>query len=1158
MKKIISILIVLLGTVTCWAQSWTAPDIEDYQNSTIINFEMILNGALVDAKETIQVAAFVDNNCRGVAYANDHEASVASSPSNPEGMIRYGHLAVYGNLEDVGKSISLKTMIDGVEYTFCKQYVYDGETHGELSQLESFSLVDFAHPQAGLTLDDIHLHLTDNPMSENIISQLRFTLHDAQTWEVTYSTTLGEVDALPTDMKTSWQTDCAEIIYDSSNAVYLKATKRTNKNGSGLMGTLTTGGRDFYIWSTIYVEPYDLMDWSVMLRMNDVHMALGETHDFAKDIFLLFPIDEEIGEGGATHYQEVPYSEIEAFLGYVPTINIHPYTDNLELEEEPMTYRAVYPTTRNGMRIGLSTMYQNFAEGQVFITPYDVLDDHVEITLQTVDCDYRETKKLDLRDYITIRQYNDDRSSFTVYSFADFFEGFETQYGYEPQLQFRWQDNETYSIAEDGYTLTIHHVTTPDGVPLNGWFSHVNEPLYSLSNTLFVRPFDRLIGKVELLMQDIVMERGTHVDAREYMTFRISQDDESVDVTLKDLDDYLGYEPDITWTWPLVGNGVYTVGADGYTLTALRSTTEDGYPLSVAITYRGLEDRFFAADATVYVTPFTYFDSNVTLHLDDFTVVKGSPVDLRDHLTFAFSDDEGKVKRTVRYNDIESELGYCPDFQLRQLNTENHYRVDGFMVYAVEETEAALISIMLDAAELDYVYRASATVTVIVPIIPLEKFDIAISPSFDRFVRCENLMEILPADAVVDPVDFSITYADSDLYQQHGWAPLHWQFRQTALGLYLDITPCVVGPVTFTVHYDNGTTQVSKDYTIFARGDQMIKGNWAWYTFYNLKSEWAVSDLSEEFFFDQIVDIRSQDATTYYDSSYGYFGDLTSISAYDCVKVKSNLEESTTYYYDSTYGTPTSLTYPTEIVLEPGWNWIPYPYQYPHTLQELATVFPTAEGNRLVTFDSGFAEADGEMWYGDLEQVNYGEGIMLYNVLDEDVIVRYPRELEFSQPDFSTLGYSPRRIPTSPCHIDSSAFPNNMTVVARLAEPVDNDDLTIAAFVGDECRGAGRVVSYKGEQYFFITIHGKSGERVNFRLGDGLSEYPLDETLRFDVASGSLRQPVIFALPDTFEGISAVITTTAPSDIYDLSGRRLGSSLSHGLYIQGGKVVFVE
>lgn len=87
-------------------------------------------------------------------------------------------------------------------------------------------------------------------------------------------------------------------------------------------------------------------------------------------------------------------------------------------------------------------------------------------------------------------------------------------------------------------------------------------------------------------------------------------------------------------------------------------------------------------------------------------------------------------------------------------------------------------------------------------------------------------------------------------------------------------------------------------------------------------------------------------------------------------------------------------------------------------------------------------------------------------------------------------------------------YADNMTIIARLNDKVEDGQYSIWAFVDDECRGEGKMINGR----FFITVNGKNREKVTFKLFDTTTGdfLPLEESVSFTKTLGTYAQPLMF------------------------------------------------
>lgn len=304
----------------------------------------------------------------------------------------------------------------------------------------------------------------------------------------------------------------------------------------------------------------------------------------------------------------------------------------------------------------------------------------------------------------------------------------------------------------------------------------------------------------------------------------------------------------------------------------------------------------------------------------------------------------------------------------------------------------------------------------------------------------------------------------------------------------------------------------------------------------------------------RVEEIRSQQAAVKCDPQLGLFGDLTRLSAADgAYKVKSTYEERNAAAKVINLGlTPGSDATATQMpMIEPGYTWIGYPHEQNHSLAALQKYIAANanEGDVIIGRDD-FIEFDGLMWVGSLKTFEAGKGYIYYTESTKPFRLDWgsyylPREENLSL----TAPAAARSM--SPWHYNARQYPSSMPVVARLADAVGADGVTVGAFVGGECRGLAVVAD---DDRLFLSVTGLPGERVSFRLYDEASgqSISLNETVIFGAPQGSLRAPLRLsgntvgirvaestALTLSFDGSSIIVGGAAADKPLTVSVRTL-------------------
>lgn len=373
---------------------------------------------------------------------------------------------------------------------------------------------------------------------------------------------------------------------------------------------------------------------------------------------------------------------------------------------------------------------------------------------------------------------------------------------------------------------------------------------------------------------------------------------------------------------------------------------------------------------------------------------------------------------------------------------------------------------------------------------------------------------------------------------------LEWNFRGLEVGEY-----------AFYVEYDGRSISVRNQLLIPA--EMELKSGWDWFspTFVNSNDNGIqiMEGRTAAPFMNTVEEARSQYELLYKDPTLGYLGYLKYFQAGQMYKVKVNgdpviinlgTEASTGYGFLHFYN---------------GYNWVGYPYTGYRTMEELSSFADPSslnDGDRLIGKD-GFAEwnADEEAWVGSEGfQIEEGKGYMYHT--ENAKISTFPWGTSYFVHSGPAPAPAPKRArqEKSVFTCDASLWADNMAIVAQIEGAVNTDNLTIGAFVGDECRGQGRFV--KGDK-LMINVAGNAGETVTFKLYDSFNDEYIDipETLTYSQMAGSLKEPVKM----TASEVTAIrgVSNSAKGAIYDLQGRRVENA-QKGVFIRDGKKVSVK
>ena len=300
----------------------------------------------------------------------------------------------------------------------------------------------------------------------------------------------------------------------------------------------------------------------------------------------------------------------------------------------------------------------------------------------------------------------------------------------------------------------------------------------------------------------------------------------------------------------------------------------------------------------------------------------------------------------------------------------------------------------------------------------------------------------------------------------------------------------------------------------------------------------------------KVIEIRSQSELLYNDKTYGFIGTINFLEPYEGMyKIKAKYEDPSMCVFSSLEGYWCRANFG----VDPGFTWIGYSNEWDLTLDEFNLIEDNhpSDGDQLIG-KTNFAEYSAGEWVGADFTLEAGKGYIYYNSADTAKYISFDYI-----PSFSTQTNSSGRLSAKSQSLrngsdiweyDASQFADNMAIVAEIAELENPEDYTIGAFVGDECRGMGKVVK---DGKMMISVAGKSGETVSFRLhNEYTGEFiPLETEVRYSNRIGSLKSPLIIT-GSSITGVSEITTDGNDGEsYYDLSGRKVEGNISTGVYV---------
>ena len=242
------------------------------------------------------------------------------------------------------------------------------------------------------------------------------------------------------------------------------------------------------------------------------------------------------------------------------------------------------------------------------------------------------------------------------------------------------------------------------------------------------------------------------------------------------------------------------------------------------------------------------------------------------------------------------------------------------------------------------------------------------------------------------------------------------------------------------------------------------------------------------------VTIRSQASgyTDYY-QGYGWYGSLSSINNESSYRVITSTPCTVTMT-----GSP-AVPSQHPITVSQGWTWIGYVPSFAMDVNTAMEGMDAMAGDKLKS-QQGYADFYPNYgWFGSLNTIEPGMGLMYYSMNDGAATFIYPdsnRGVELK-----------KNLTAEDNHWKPNvyAYPDNMTVMAVVElddkEPT-SDNYELAAFTADgECRGSVKLVYAEPlrRHVAFLTISGKDATELTFRLYDAETgmEYYAEENLDF-------------------------------------------------------------
>ena len=260
--------------------------------------------------------------------------------------------------------------------------------------------------------------------------------------------------------------------------------------------------------------------------------------------------------------------------------------------------------------------------------------------------------------------------------------------------------------------------------------------------------------------------------------------------------------------------------------------------------------------------------------------------------------------------------------------------------------------------------------------------------------------------------------------------------------------------------------------------------------------------------------ISSQSSFTNYYAGYGWYGSLTAINNESMYRVQMTDE------VEFSMVGPKADPADHPIPLVKGWNHIGYVSGAEMSVNDALANITAQQGDMVKSQKSYANYYDGYGWYGSLNTIKPGDGLMFKSVNDNPVTFTYPVAVAGAKDLAENLtGDNNHWVP------NVYAYPSNMTVMAVVEmEGVElaSDNYELAAFVNGECRGSIELVYAEPLNRYvaFLTVSGEEVANMYFGLynketGEEFFNTNTSLTFNADAMVGDPAEPFVIGFRDS-------------------------------------------
>lgn len=1155
MKRILITMVLMVTTLMTWAQRWNPVSDNSYIGESPVYLQITLNGEQVSPNDALEVAAFMNDEnhvpeCRATATAFYRPEQQANLPKD------VFLLKVKGDPQkDAGATITFKAYYEGVVYQFTTTALWNGETIEPIPlklSLDALSAVQLSDEVK--VVDDDHIVEVSLSGTKDM-SSLVTLLYNGQA-----KPTGSMVDTSETEVFLQWDGANSAAYYSIDETGRLTAIQETGTDGAWLgMRVMvrdktveTDNGYKETSYSSISSTSFKVVITkaaipvtSIACSVTELTVHVGdnirsalegnitvEPGDASDPSYRLYDnnllIDEDIAIKSGETVLTIEANSPAPNTSVTTTVNVTVLDYIKSITSSTQTVEVfIGENAFDAIRNVISWTPTTYVDDELVFTPADAsLLDKTGVAAIAGTTTVQVTPKNQLAGQVAsvtitlvvktpanpVTAIEVAGTAITVYVGADVKEALKSQVTYSPEDA----DADTKDFTVEETTIVSKGIAVKPG--------ECDVHVYATNPDKEIASTNKVHVTVKALPD--------HIDGPDALTVNVGDNVKdaidqliTIGATQWDNDEAAAAYIDKDYTLSTNSNTAY-YDAD---YKALKVTTD---PITVTVTTNGMDVTGAPLTKDILLT----IKQGVTSLTADKTTISALVGDNVFNM----------IRQLVKVN---------PSTASNQNITLTPDKASADAFSDGVATKAGTWSVVVTSEDNP---NATLTFTVIVE----EPVSLTFDPNLTTTVGKEvtlTLTKLTGGD--VDPSKVQVTFTSESTT-----VPVIATPDET--GLVWTIKSSMAGTYTFYVSYD-GVNQNSTEKTLQGTltVTQVIApdSGWDWITVNALpagstsivlwnSSQWIPEMQSGN---NKVIEIRSQKALLYNDPTLGLFGDITELKPSDGMyKIKT--EGSVVFTLGTSVSDISASDLPKTVK---GYTWLGYPHQIDQPLTVLAgALATTAEEGDLLLGKDNFAEFNGSKWVAtDDFTFKAGKGYMYYTTGNGG------KTIDWGTPDLSAASkayidtYNAKSNAAKVWQYDNSAFVDNMPIVAVLSGIDDPENYSIGAFVGDECRGEGRIADGK---YMFINVAGAAGEVVTFKLYNKVDETftDMDNTLIYGGKVGSLKEPLVLHGGTTgirminCEGYSAnakiTITNAAGSVVRTVNGTKASlEGLPAGMYI---------